>query len=168
MPDWRAVGVGVVTTFLLGVFSVAVPVLGQLIALVVGGGVAGYLAGGRFRRGAWYGLVAVALAPVFAALVVFVVVVVVFAVGVAVDSAAVAMLAYQLAGFGAFVLALAPAAAAALAEWVVVVLLLLAGLAAVGGGVGARRTATLAANTTLATCGQFLTEFRDVDVLHRE
>ena len=138
MPDWRAVGVGAVATFVLGVGSVAVPVLGQFVALFAGGAVAGHVAGGRFRRGAWYGVVAVALAPLVAALAALVVVAVVFVVGVAVESATVATLAYQLAWVATFALMLAPAAAAALAEWLAVVLLFLGGLAALGGGVGAR------------------------------
>lgn len=58
MTDWRAVGWGFLVILVIGIFGAGVPVLGQIGAGLVGGFVAGYVAGGKWTRGAWHGLVA--------------------------------------------------------------------------------------------------------------
>jgi hypothetical protein len=58
MTNWRAVGIGFVVLLVIGIFSPLIPVIGQIGAGLIGGFVAGYLAGGDLRRGAWHGLLA--------------------------------------------------------------------------------------------------------------
>lgn len=50
MTDWKAVGYGFVAMLLAEVLAAIVPVLGHGLAGLVGGFVAGYLAGGGLRK----------------------------------------------------------------------------------------------------------------------
>ncbi len=58
MVNWRAVIIGFVVEVVLGVVGLAVPVLGQAAAAVIGGGVAGYIANRGILSGGWHGLLA--------------------------------------------------------------------------------------------------------------
>lgn len=68
MVNWTAVFVGFVVEVVLGSIGLAVPVLGQLVAAMIGGFVAGYMAGGGITSGAWHGLLAGALGGLIIAL----------------------------------------------------------------------------------------------------
>ncbi|MFC5970733.1 DUF5518 domain-containing protein [Halomarina salina] len=70
MVNWTAVVVGFVVEVVVGTIGLAVPVVGQLTAAVVGGFVAGYMVGGGLGNGAWHGLLAGALGGLVIALVV--------------------------------------------------------------------------------------------------
>lgn len=62
MTDWYAVVVGFLVELTVGIVGMIVPGLGQLAAALLGGFVAGYMAGGGLVRGGWHGLLAGALA----------------------------------------------------------------------------------------------------------
>ncbi|WP_256393576.1 DUF5518 domain-containing protein [Natronoarchaeum rubrum] len=69
MTNWRAAVVGFLVITVLGAVGIVVPGLGQLTAGLVGGFVAGYMAGGSLSSGAWHGLVAGSLGGIVAAVV---------------------------------------------------------------------------------------------------
>ena len=52
MTDWRAVGIGFAVAVVIGLFAFAIPGIGHAAAGLVGGFVAGYLAGGGLGNGA--------------------------------------------------------------------------------------------------------------------
>jgi hypothetical protein len=58
MTDWRAVGYGFVVMLIAGLLATAAPGLGHAAAGLIGGFVAGYLAGGGLLSGFWHGLLA--------------------------------------------------------------------------------------------------------------
>lgn len=58
MTDWRAVGWGFLVLLVVAIFGAQIPILGQIGAGLIGGFVAGYVAGGGWASGAWHGLVA--------------------------------------------------------------------------------------------------------------
>ena len=70
MVNWTAVVVGFLVEVVVGTVGLAVPVVGQLTAAVVGGFVAGYMVGGSLGNGAWHGLLAGALGGLVIALIV--------------------------------------------------------------------------------------------------
>lgn len=55
MTSWYAVGVGIVVLFVGNVVGILLPGFGQLGAALLGGGAAGYVAGGNVRGGIWHG-----------------------------------------------------------------------------------------------------------------
>lgn len=69
MTNWRAVGIGFLVQFLLGLVAFALPGIGHLVAGLFGGFVAGYLAGGGLGRGFWHGLLAGSLGGIAVAIV---------------------------------------------------------------------------------------------------
>ena len=58
MTDWRAVGYGFVVMLVAGLLATGAPGLGHAAAGLIGGFVAGYLAGGGLLSGFWHGLLA--------------------------------------------------------------------------------------------------------------
>ncbi|MWG35519.1 DUF5518 domain-containing protein [Halomarina oriensis] len=70
MVNWTAVVVGFLVEVVVGTIGLAVPVLGQLTAALLGGVVAGYMVGGSLGNGAWHGLLAGAFGGLVIALVV--------------------------------------------------------------------------------------------------
>jgi len=69
MIDWTAVVIGFLVELVLGAIGFAAPGVGQVAAALVGGFVAGYLAGGGLASGGWHGLLAGALGGLVLALV---------------------------------------------------------------------------------------------------
>jgi hypothetical protein len=61
MVNWRAVVVGFLVEFVLGVFAFAIPGVGHAAAGMIGGFVAGWLAGGGLWSGTVHGALAGAL-----------------------------------------------------------------------------------------------------------
>ncbi len=72
MTNWRAAVVGFLVITVLGAVGVVVPGLGQLAAGLLGGFVAGYMAGGSLASGAWHGLLAGSLGGIAAAAILWV------------------------------------------------------------------------------------------------
>ncbi len=70
MTNWRAVVVGFLVTVFAGLVGLVVPGIGQLFAGLLGGFVAGYMAGGGLVSGAWHGLLAGGFAGFLLALVI--------------------------------------------------------------------------------------------------
>ena len=58
MTNWRAVTIGFGVILVLGFVGMLLPGIGQLVAALVGGFVAGYLADGGLFSGFWHGLLA--------------------------------------------------------------------------------------------------------------
>jgi len=58
MTDWRAVGYGFVVMVIAGLLATFAPVIGHVGAGLIGGFVAGYVAGGGLLSGTWHGLLA--------------------------------------------------------------------------------------------------------------
>ena len=68
MTNWRAVGIGFVVQFVLGLIGFALPGIGHGAAGLIGGFVAGYVAEDGFFGGAWHGLLAGALGGIVLAI----------------------------------------------------------------------------------------------------
>lgn len=58
LTDWKAIGPEFAVFLVVALFGAGAPVVGQLGAGILGGFVAGYLAGGGLISGAWHGLLA--------------------------------------------------------------------------------------------------------------
>lgn len=61
MTDWRAVGIGFLVQFVVGLFGFLVPGIGHVVAGFLGGVAAGYVAHRGVGSGAWHGLLAGAI-----------------------------------------------------------------------------------------------------------